>query len=183
MKYIILESQINNVRTTFLSSCKKRGLWETLNLYNLNFSSIVHLLGPIKLGIFQPNDYLDLIKYLIRKEKMFWKQSFSDGNYKIFFEFDSFTGTIIFVLENIDLKTNAFGYATPFWEGWGLPIEIDRYEDENGEIIELHRGVQVIYLKNKFQNVGELVEWFFKQYPFVVLESSVNYLKKNIEKY
>lgn len=172
MKILFSESQSESLSQLFEKSIKKNGLQTVLYRYKLSMKDAIKLIGHIPVNNFDSDDLYELCMYFISRNKNYWNEGISDGDYRITFEIDSFVGTVNFLFESVsnENKLELHGMATPYWDSnYFVPIDFDNFRfkkdyDISGSYYE------AINLKNLFENLGDIIQWLFKDYPFIVFE-------------
>jgi len=183
MKFLFSESQSESLINLFDKTIQKHGLQKVLYRYKLSMNDAIRLIGDLPINRFTNEDLYELCVYFVVRDKKYWNEGLSDGDFRLTFEVDSFVGTINTLFVSLSLKQTfeLNGMATPYWDASSaLPIDFDYFlykigYDITGDFFER------VDLKNKFQNLGEVVQWLYKDYPFVVFEENLKVVKEMME--
>lgn len=175
MKFLIKESQHKSIKARISKSIAEKGMWETMDNFNLSLKTLDVIYRNSKLPELTCQDLSDFISYLIFK-KIVNTKNVKKEKYNFHFDLDGMSEALFFKITDIERLDSLDGYATPYFDGnCSLPIELDYYQyiddvDEAQDHSIAGQYFESINLKNlEFSSFSDIKKWFENDYLKILI--------------
>jgi len=181
MKIIITENQYRILMESDKTSRIVEKLWllgysfeEISDATSIPFWQVVTILKDHDMEI-DCKMVENLLKKLFQKTSLLSKEVITD-EFGLYLSYSSFEGAIEYEFNDEDCLI--IGYATPYWNGeCSLPIENITYNDKKEEEEHDFEPSKTIKLPERFDSMGELIEWFNNEYIKYLIQTIKEFKK------
>jgi hypothetical protein len=181
MKIIITENQFKNIQRQDRIKQIVEDLWqqgysmeEIPNYIPIPFWQVVTILKDHDMEI-DCKMVENLLRKLFQKTSLLSKEVITD-EFGLYLSYSSFEGAIEYEFNDEDCLI--IGYATPYWNGeCSLPIENITYNDKKEEEEHDFEPSKTIKLPERFDSMGELIEWFNNEYIKYLIQTIKEFKK------
>ena len=175
MKFLIKESQHKSIKTRISKSIAEKGMWTTMEDFNLSLKTLDVIYRNSKLPELTCQDLSDFMAYLVFKQIVNTKNIKKDG-YHLNFDLDGMSEALFFKITDIKRLDSLEGFATPYYNGeCRLPIELDYYQyvddvDEAQDHSIAGQYFESVNLKNlEFSSFSDIKKWFENDYLKILI--------------